>query len=560
MRHNTLYYGDNLSWMKQWPAECVDLIYLDPPFNSHETYNLLYTSEVKTNSSAQIKAFTDTWRWGPQAVTNRDEALRYGDSLATTIQGLGTILGNSGMYAYLCHLAPRLAEMNRLLKHSASIYLHCDDTASHYIKILMDAVFGPTNYRNTIIWRRTVAHNDATRFGRITDHILFYAKGPKPFWNGQAIAIPQSAEELKRAYPLKDGRGAYRAADLTGAHRSTGASGKPWKGYDIDALGRHWSVPLTGDYTAYIDQHFIPDYCQISDIHERLDALDQADLIHHPISGKWPGLKRYAAAATNKSPQNLIFNPTGFTNYNKGKEYLGYPTQKPEKLLRILIDAACPVDGIVLDPYCGCGTTLHVAQATGRPWVGIDITHLAIAVIEHRFRERLNIEPTVIGKPEDMQAARDLFKRDPFQFEAWAISLIPGLMPNERKRGDRGIDGRGYTAQGNERRLIIAQVKGGKNVTPAAVRDLRGTLQREKAALGVLIVMDNHVLTPGIHAELACTRVDIDGSSYPDLQSFTIADYFAGRRPDLPLMLIPFANRNPDLVDQANRIPSILAK
>ncbi|MCY4475654.1 MAG: DNA methyltransferase [Chloroflexi bacterium] len=552
MLPNSLYYGDNFDWMRQWPSDSVDLIYLDPPFNSNQTYNQLFVSGLG-DASAQARAFEDTWRWGQQAVKDRDSALAAGGELATVIQGFETMLGRSGMFAYLCHLAPRLHEMRRLLKQSGSLYLHCDDTASHHVKLLLDAVFGATNYRNAVYWRRATAHNDAKRFGRIVDTIFLYAKSDVSYWRGQAISVSRTESELAKRYPSSDEFGRFRTGDLTAAEKRGGESGKPWSGYDVDARNRHWAIPKTSSYAEWIEENFIPDYRAIVGVHDRLDALDDAGLIHHPQRGFWPGLKRYAAADTPSGPQNLVLDPIGFTNYNKGKEYLGYPTQKPEGLLKQLIEVACPQDGLVMDPYCGCGTTLHVAQASGRPWIGIDITHLAIAVVEFRFRERLNEQPNVIGRPEDMDAARDLFGRDPFQFEAWAVSRLRGMLPNERKTGDRGIDGRGYARDNGQRHLVMAQVKGGKNVGASVVRGMLGSMADSGAIMGVLIVMDNNSATSGVRSDLAVGSVEIAGRTYPKLQLFTIEDYFSGKYPDLPIMLTAFANREPDMIDLADQ-------
>ena len=552
MLSNSLYYGDNLDWMRQWPSESVDLIYLDPPFNSNQTYNQLFVSGLG-ESSAQARAFEDTWRWGQQAVEDRDAALVAGGELATAIRGFETMLGRSGMFAYLCHLAPRLHEMRRLLRKTGSLYLHCDDTASHHVKLLLDAIFGATNYRNAVYWRRATAHNDAKRFGRIVDTIFLYGKSDVSYWRGQAISVSRTEAELAKRYSSSDEFGRFRTGDLTAAEKRGGESGKPWNGYDVDARNRHWAIPKISNYAEWIEENLIPGYRAIDGVHDRLDALDAAGLIHHPQRGFWPGLKRYAAADMPSGPQNLILDPIGFTNYNKGKEYLGYPTQKPERLLKQLVEVACPKDGLVMDPYCGCGTTLHVAQASGRPWVGIDVTHLAIAVVEFRFRERLNEQPNVIGRPEDLDAARDLFDRDPFQFEAWAVSRLRGMLPNERKTGDRGIDGRGYARDNGRRHLVMAQVKGGKSVGPSVVREMLGSMVDSDAIMGVLIVMDNNSATSGVRSDIAVGTVEIAGRKFPKLQLFTIEDYFSGKYPDLPVMLSAFANREPDMIDLADQ-------
>ncbi len=550
---NTLYYGDNLAWMKQWQDEFIDLVYLDPPFNSNANYNVIF------GANAEVEAFDDVWKWGEQAASDMGQALTTTAEIGKVVRGFKEIIPETPMLAYLCHLAPRLYHIHRLLKQTGSLYFHCDDTSGHYIKILLDAVFGPANYKNSIIWKRATAHNDAKRYGRITDHIFFYTKSEKYTWNGDAIAEPKTKEDIVTNYPSKDDRGRYRSGDLTGSSHNTkrgSPSTETWNGYDVFSRGRVWSVPKVssgGRYAEYIKNHFISNYDQIEGVHERLDALDKAGLIIHPKKGFWPGLKRYADADSAVQPQNLILTPTGFTNFsarkknkngngNGNNEYLGWNTQKPERLIRKFIKASSNPNDIVFDPYCGCGTTVHVCvdvEGNGlieddkRRFIGIDITHLAIGIIEYRFEHRLRYKPQVMGAPKDFQAAQDLFERDAFQFEAWAISRIPGLLPNSNQRGDKGIDGRGYVEE--EHQLVLAQVKGGKNITPSMARDFVGTLGEED--LGVFIVLSNNSVSAGVKSALAKGNIKINDETYPKIQIFSIEDYFQGKRPNLPSLL-----------------------
>ena len=564
LKPNTLYYGDNLQWMSQWPDGQFDLIYLDPPFNSNADYNMIF------GSGAQIKAYDDTWEWGEEAQRDFDQALAANAQLGMTLQGLAQIMPESPMMAYLCHLAPRLYEMHRLLKPTGSLYLHCDDTATHYIKIILDAVFGPKNYKNTIVWRRATAHSDAKRYGRILDHIFFYTKSDDYTWNGNDIAEPKTDENLKTSYPSVDNQGRrFRSENLTGAKHAMerGApSTLPWKDYDVFAMGRVWSPPKCGKgkYADYIKANWIPNYDEIEGVHERLDALDAAGLIYHPKKGRWPGLKRFAEADTNIQPQNLVLNPIGFTNFNTGGEYLGYDTQKPEALLRKFILASSNPGDWVLDPYCGCGTTVHVCRDVlgrgnvtpeiARNFVGIDITHIAIGTIEQRFLERLNIDVDVQGAPEDFEAARDLFDRSPFQFEAWAVSRFAGFMPNEKKSGDRGVDGRAFVftfKKSGGRPLALMQVKGGARLNPAMAREFMGTLDAENAAIGVFLVMSKQSVTKGVNAALSKGTVEFNGETYPKAQVFSIEEYFEGKRPNLPPMLNPSSTRERELFEHA---------
>ena len=555
---NALYFGDNLGWMEQWPDESIDLIYLDPPFNSNTNYNMIF------GTGAQVRAYDDTWQWGPTAVQDRDRALAFGGALAIAVEGFCKMLPETPMLAYLCHLAPRLQHMHRLLKLTGSLYLHCDDTAGHYIKVLMDAVFAPQNYKNTIIWKRALAHNDAQRFGRITDFILFYTKSSNYTWNGDAIAEVKTDARKRKAYASQDKHGRWRGENLTGAGvTKDGASAKPWKGYDVFAMGRHWAVPKVGygKYADYIKEHFIPNYDEIDDIHDRLDALDEAGLIHHPKDGKWPRLKRYADADEGSAPQNLILGAEGFHAFsNKLKsEYLGYNTQKPEALLRQFIKASSNPGDVVLDPYCGCGTTIRVCRdiegtrngkETRRDFIGIDLTHIAISVVESDYQAKFGEYLQVFGTPEDMESARDLFARNPFQFEAWAVAKVAGLAPNQKKTGDRGVDGRGYVIvdESDKRELVLAQVKGGKNLKPADIRDFIGTMANEGAVLGIFLVMENALITSGMRSAAATESVKILGKNYPKVQIFSVEDRFAGRTPDLPPLINPITNKSQDLL------------
>ena len=371
---NTIYELDNLDVLRGMNSETVNLIATDPPFNT------------KRNRASTAGFYVDNWKWGDtgklpdQWAWNEvhpvwlEEIRDENRALYGVIEAAGHCHGQD-IAAFLCFLSVRLLEMHRVLKPTGSIYLHCDHTANAYIRMAMDAIFGARNFRNEIVWKRATAHSDAGRYGNISDAIMFYGKTRETTWNGEKIATPKTQEQLDAAYPSRDSVGKFQSSNLTGplhgAQRGT-PSTQPWRRYDVHTLGRCWSVPRTGKYAQYIEERFIPEYSQIEGIQARLDALDQAGLIIHPKRGAWPGLKRYADADQGNQPQNIILEPTGFTNFNKGPEYTGSPDQKPLALYEKFVLASSNPGDLVLDPFAGCATTLMAAQKNGRRWVGID--------------------------------------------------------------------------------------------------------------------------------------------------------------------------------------------
>ena len=559
---NRLYYGDNLDILRNreyFRDECVDLIYLDPPFNSNRNYNVLFKSESGADSQAQITAFEDTWHWGELAEdTYRDLITDAPEKVSTAIEALLKLIDRNQMMAYLVMMTARLVELRRVLKSTGSLYLHCDDSASHYLKIVLDAIFSPTQFRSHITWRRATAHNDPRNYGRIQDHILYYAKGDNPAWYGNNIATPKSDEQLAAAYPSEDERGRYRSADLSGPLHSSAfgsPSTLPWRRYDVFAMGRCWSVPKTGKYAEYIEKNFIPNYRSIEGIHDRLEALDEAGLIHHPERGNWPGLKRYEDADTGVAPQNIILDPIGFTNYSSQHgEKLGFETQKPLALLRKLVLASSNEGDVVLDPFCGCGTAIAAAHKLGRRWIGIDITHLSIALLKYRLQDMFElvsgVDYEVIGEPTTEAGARELAtdsaNEGRYQFEWWALSLV-GAKPvggqagsrKGKKGADKGIDGVINFFEQDEKgkpkaRKVVVQVKSGK-VGRKDIHELRGVIEREDAAVGVFITLElptqpmlKEALEAGYYESEFWDR------RYRKLQILSIRDLFDGERVDMP--------------------------
>jgi site-specific DNA-methyltransferase (adenine-specific) len=515
---NKLFFGDNLQILRDHIAdETVDLIYLDPPFNSNADYNILFREASGAASHAQIKAFGDTWHWGPIAEETYNELVTSTTArMSEVIQAFRKLVGSTDMMAYLCMMAIRLIELQRVLKPTGSLYLHCDPNASHYLKLLLDAIFGPLNFRNEVIWKRTSSHSDARRYGRIHDVLLFYSKGDMFTWNPQ----PQKVEftEVRGHDILKgeDGR-AYRLADATAAH------GGPSMLYEWQ--GR---LPPKGRYWAYS--------------RDSLSKLEADGRLIYNQRGH-PRIRRFLDELPGIQLQDL-WTDVGAIN-SAAKERLGYDTQKPLALLeRILLASSNPGD-VVLDPFCGCGSAVDAAQRLNRAWIGIDITHLAVSLMKYRLADRFGGAVTyeVVGEPVDVESARALAARDRYQFQFWALSLLAARPePKDEKRGrDRGIDGVIHIIEGKgEARAIVVQVKSG-HVSSSHIRDLVGVLDREKAAMGLFITLD----PPSREMTLEATkagfyRFPLTDKRYPRVQLRTIEQLLIDKVFELPPRPVQF--------------------
>jgi DNA modification methylase len=556
---NRLFYGDNLQILREHVAtESVDLIYLDPPFNSNRSYNVLFRSKSGEDAQAQIEAFDDTWTWSQQSEAQYDELVQGGapPKVADAIEAMRRLLGDNDVLAYLVMMTVRLVELHRVLKSTGSLYLHCDPTASHYLKIVMDAVFGPERFRSEIIWKRTTAHNSAKRYGPVHDVILYYINGGEPTWNQQYQAYDQSYIDSK--YRFTDERGLYRLSDITGPGTRNGDSGKPWRGYDPGVAGRHWQPPsycyekytaLTGDDLA--------NYPLI----DRLDLLDEIGLIYWPKKeGGRPEHRRYLDDMPGVGLQDVW---TDIDPINaRAAERLGYPTQKPMSLLERIISASSNVGDVVLDPFCGCGTAVDAAQKLGRAWIGIDISTLAVDLIRTRlidtYGQRVEDTYDVVGLPHDLQGAQRLFTGNPFDFERWAVGLVGG-QANEKQVGDKGVDGTvRFPIDTKAVGRALISVKGGRTVNPSMVRDLRGTIETQKAEMGIFICLSTP--TRGMVEEAnksGAFHYELTGTTYPRLQLITITDLLAGNRPNMPTPFLPYIQAKRLVEDYNVQLPGI---
>lgn len=510
---NCLYYGDNLDILRRYiKDETVDLVYLDPPFKSNQDYNVLFAEKNGSMAAAQIKAFEDTWRWDQGSARAFEEVVEAGGQAAQVMLAFRTFLGENDMLAYLSMMAPRLVELRRVLKPTGSIYLHCDPAASHYLKLLMDAVFRPQHFRNEIIWQRTPAKGLMTRqLPTNHDVILSYQKAEGATWNVQETFRPYDPDDLdaktaqKYSHRAPDGR-LYRLDNLINPNPN-----RPNLTYEFLGVKKVWRWTK-----------------------DRMEAAYKAGLIVQTKPGTVPQLKRYLDEQRGK-PLGDVWTDIPPIN-SQAKERLGYPTQKPEALLeRIIKNSSNQVD-IVLDPFCGCGTAVAVAHRLKRKWIGIDITHLAITLIRHRLKDAYGagIEKTykVVGEPVSLPDARTLAKQDPYQFQWWTLGLV-GARPVEQKKGsDKGIDGRLYfhdEAEGGKTKQIIFSVKSG-GVTVKDVRDLRGVIEREKAEIGVLITLEE--MTKPMRSEAATAGFyESPGwkKKYPRLQILTVGQLLEGK-------------------------------
>ena len=507
---NQLYYGDNLQVLRDSIAdESVDLIYLDPPFNSKRDYNLLFKSPKGQKSEAQIEAFKDSWSWGEQAEREFDELIHHANTAAAEMmRALREFLGENDMMAYLVMMTNRLLEMHRVLKDTGSLYLHCDPSASHYLKIVLDAVFGKENYRTEISWKRQSAHNDAKQgrrqYGNVRDVIFFYTKSIKWTWNWLYTPYDESyVEDFYRFVERETGR-RYRLSDITAPGGASPEKRNPH--YEFLGVTRYWRYSK-----------------------KTMAKLHAEGRIVQTAPGRVPAYKRYL----DEMPGVGLQNDWSEIRPPLGGESLGYPTQKPLALLERIISASSNEGDVVLDPFCGCGTAVHAAQKQKRKWVGIDITHLAISLIEKRLKDafgaRCKFE--VIGTPGDLDAARDLAMRDKYQFQWWAVSLVDAQPFQGKKKGaDGGIDGLKFfrDVDKKEVRKIVVSVKGGGNVGLTMVKDLITTVTHNNAEIGLFLTLAEPTKPMLAEAAKAGFYTSAAGKKFSRLQILTIGGLLAG--------------------------------
>lgn len=517
---NRLYYGDNLDVLReQIASESVDLVYLDPPFNSNANYNILFKSPAGKAADSQIEAFEDTWHWNDKAEAAFHDVMTCGNTdVAELLRAMRGFLKENDMMAYLAMMAVRLIELHRVLKPTGSLYLHCDPTASHYLKLLLDGVFGGIGFSNEIIWKRTSAHSNATkRYGSVHDVIFFYTKTDKATW--QQTFAPYSeayvAEHFVHIDP--DGR-RFRRSDLVNP------AVRPNLRYDYVASNGRTYKPHANGWKVSL---------------EVMQQLDRENRLFFPAKEDARLRKKLYLDESPGVPVTDVWDDLP-PIHASSQERLGYPTQKPLGLLERIIQASSNPGDVVLDPFCGCGTAVDAAQKLGRQWIGIDVTHLSIGLIERRMKDRYGegLAYEVIGTPNDLASAQKLAAEEPHQFQYWITQAVDGQpYQGGRKGADRGIDGYLYfTGHDRKTEAAIISVKAGRNVGVAMVRDLKGVIEREKSPIGIFICAVNPTREMEREAAAAGVYEGADGRTYPRLQIFTLAEYFQGLRPKVPLL------------------------
>ncbi|MFN2502031.1 MAG: site-specific DNA-methyltransferase [Pyrinomonadaceae bacterium] len=567
---NTLYYGDNLKIMRDYiKDESVDLVYLDPPFNSNRNYNVLFRNESGAEAESQITAFEDTWHWNLAAEETYSELINRPDQVGRMIESFRQFIGTNQMMAYLVMMAVRLKELHRVLKPTGSLYLHCDPTASHYLKILLDTLFGAQNYRNEITWKRTFAHgNVGKNYGNVADLIFFFTKSDVYTWNQPFAQL--TLEERAKKYPKQD------------------PDGRRWQ--SVSLRNPAWRPNLQFPYTASNGVTYHPHPNGWAGNKEHLERLDKAKKLHFP--SKPDGalrLKMYEDESKGERLQNIWHDipPIGA----QAQERLGYPTQKPVTLLERIVSASSNEGDVVLDPFCGCGTTIAAAQKLNREWIGIDVTHLAVGLMKLRLKDSFGMVPVgtkdtlprvsepgaiatgfpaaddknpvttvpgsdkrpdtyrVVGQPEDLDGAKELAEKDRYGFQWWILPLIGAKAygseagSKEGKKGaDKGIDGNMVFTDdtfGKAKRVVVSVKSGHPNVSH--IRDLGHVIERENAAIGVYLTLEPPT-APMLKeaAEKGFYHSPGWNKDYPRIQILTVEDLLDGKTVDLPPNLQTF--------------------
>ena len=536
----TFFHGDNLEVLRVWfPDECVDLIYLDPPFNSDQDFNLPFGAD-EARPVQKKRGFTDTWQWDDAAIdaytqVTKTRAVSMPDKLPGLMRSLYDFLYpkyRHVMLAYLANMAVRLVELRRVMKPKASLYLHCDPTAGHYLKMILDSIFGIENFRSEIVWKRSYGHGNAKKYAPVHDLLLFYSRSAEFTWNPAWQRMPQKTlDEWYNNYDPPgppDGR-RFNRDNLTGSGTRGGESGMPWRGIDVTKKGRHWAIPRSVEMVKEI----------VGDLgtHEALDALDAAGRIHWPDKEDGvPMFKRYIEEAAGVPALDVITNIPQL--HNVSPERVGYPTQKPLALLKHILELSTNVGDLVFDPFCGCGTSIIASEQIDRRWLGIDIGDEAITTLKEKRipREAPDAKIREEIEPFDIESARLLAKLDEYKFQWWAVRKLGGQPPDGKmkKGSDRGKDGEIFietTDEFQRRHRVIISVKSGEKQAVSMVNELSAAVNNpeHKAHMGVLVTLEEPKRNLRDRArEFRTVPGSADGKNDPDkIQVVSAADLLA---------------------------------
>ena len=520
---NQLYFGDNLDILKdlhrKHPEGYIDLIYIDPPFNSKRNYNILFEDIEMKDTKAQKEAFADTWS-NVSYIDTLNEIKELDLDLFSFINALDQIRISKGAISYLTTMAIRIWYMHKILKESGSFYLHCDPTMSHYLKLICDLVFGENNFRNEIIWKRTSARSDSKRWNQIHDVIFLFSKSNKYTWNPQFKEYSQDYIEKFYRYIEEDTGRRFTSSDLTAAGTRNGSSGMNWRGIDVRSKGLHWKFTI-----------------------EKLDELDKEGRILWPKKqGGMPRYKRYLDEMKGIAIQSIIDDIAPIQAH--ADEKLGYPTQKPVTLLERIVKASSNDRDIIADFFCGCGTTIAAAEKLNRKWIGSDISHLAIKLISKRlidtYGPKVRETYEIFGFPRDIASARELgnqTRRGRFKFEEWIVEVMLHGVLNQKKT-ETGFDGY-FTMdiQGKHKDVVLIEVKSG-GATLTQLNHFIRTVEKKDADAGIFVCFTEQV-TRGMketakkagyyRPELYHTR-----NQYERIQIITVEDLLDDKLPNLP--------------------------
>lgn len=540
---NHLYFGDCLEVLKELSSHqppFIDLIYIDPPFNSKRNYNVLFESIDMKDANAQKQAFADTWsnvsyivELGNIANLNKDLF----DFLSMLEKSKSV---NDSAVAYLTTMGIRICYMRKLLKDTGSFYLHCDPTMSHYLKLICDMIFDNKNFINEISWKRSGRTSSINKiYRKAHDIILVYTKTPKYIFNSQ---YEKHDEKLLNKYSQVDKRGKYQLVPLMASGTTKGETGKPWRGFDPNTRGKegmHWLTT-----------------------HDKLEEYVKKGLVFFPTKeGATPRLKYYLDQ--NKGVTISDFWDDIDLINSMGNESLGYPTQKPVALMERIIQASTKEGDVVADFFCGCGTTIAAAKKLNRQWLGADISHLAIKLIIQRLIKSygVSIRDNIVlhGFPKDVDSAKMLARETEngrFGYQEWAIEVLLHGVVNVKKSADGGYDGYLTYNTDKGKDFVLIETKSG-HVNVKNVREFIQVIDKQKAAAGIFVCFKDEVTKEMLKEAKASGKIKISDhqTDIDKIQILTIDELLSGKMPHLPNVISTF--KQAERVEVKSKVPTL---